>query len=156
MKIERWIDRRTGVSLVAALALALHGCGAAHPLTPSGFAAFTASEPFRAVSPDGVVYRVHREENPGEAKLAFWKEALTSRMKAKGYALSTDGDIAGADAAPGYLLELAAPLGLREHGYLIALFVRGDELVVVEASGPAESLASRRAAIVAAVTGSWF
>ena len=156
MNAEQTIERRTRGWLMAAPALAVHGCGAAHPLAPSGFAAFTESESFRAVSPDSVVYRVRCEENPGRAPLTFWKEALASRMKAKGYELRSESDVAGADAEPGYLLELAAPLGLHEHGYLIAIFVRGDELVVAEASGTTESLASRRAAIAAAVTTSPF
>jgi hypothetical protein len=156
MSTERTIrPRRRAVLLLIGFVSA--GCAAAQPVTPGGFAAFTASEPFRAVSPDGVVFRVRREENPGGAALAFWKEAVTSRMKAKGYELRADGEVGGGvDARPGFLLELAAPLGLHEHGYLLALFVRGEELVVVEASGPAASLASRRGAIVTALESSRF
>lgn len=156
MNVEGTIARRVCGRWLAPFAIlaVLAGCGAARPIAPAGFAAFTGDEPFRALSPDGVVYRVRRVENPGGAPLAFWREALVSRMEAKGYELRDEGEIGTAGAAPGYRIELAAPLGLHEHGYLIALFVRGDELVVVEASGATEALANRRAAIVAALQSS--
>lgn len=141
------------LAILATLAV-LGGCGASRPFAPAGFAAFTGDQPFRAVSPDGVVYRVRREENPGGAPLAFWREALVSRMKAKGYELRDEGELGGADSEPGYRIELAAPLGLHEHGYLIVLYVRGEELVIAEASGASEALANRRAAIVAALESS--
>lgn len=141
------------LAILATLAV-LGGCGAARPIAPAGFAAFTGDGPFRAVSPDGVVYRVRREPNPGGAPLGFWREALVSRMQAKGYDVRGEGELGGAGAEPGYRIELAAPHGLHQHGYLIALYVRGEELVIAEASGASEALASRRAAIVAALESS--
>lgn len=150
----RWATR---LLLLAAL-LALVDCAVTQPTTPLGFAAYTAAGDgaFRAVSAEGVVYRVRREPNPGEASLAFWKEALAARMRGAGYALIAEEALADAGDEPGTLLDLAAPLGTRSYGYLVGLFVRGDTLVIVEASGEREALGARRGSLIAAIRTSRF
>jgi hypothetical protein len=118
---------------------------------PRGFAAYDDRAPFRAVSPEGVVYRVRTEENDPKAELAFWREALKKRMLDAGYTLISDGDIRASDK-PGYLLELAAPQGQMDYSYLIALFVRGDRLVIAEAAGDVTKVRDRRQDLVQAMT----
>ncbi len=150
----RWTARL----LVLAALLALVDCGAAQPMTPIGFAACSGDgrTPFRAVSAEGVVYRVRREPNPGAAPLAFWKEALAARMRAAGYTVLAEDTLSDAGTAPGTLLDLVAPRGTRDQGYLVGLFVRDETLVIVEAAGERAALDARRSALLAAIHTSRF
>ena len=138
---------RTSALLAALLALA--ACRGVDAEAPDGFAAFDDWHRFRAVSADGVMYMVRAEDNDPEAKLEFWKEALKNRMKDAGYAFVTEEDIKGKQ--PGYLLELAAPVGEQDYSYMVAVFVRGGDVVIAEASGEVTHFAGRRGAIVAAL-----
>lgn len=117
---------------------------------PQGFAPYRSWWTFKAVSPDGVIYRVRSEPNKPAAELPFWREALKKRMLDAGYAFMAESDLtAGADK--GYLLELAAPQGSMDYAYLIGLFVDGGDIVIAEAAGEVTKLQPRRADIVEAM-----
>lgn len=142
----------TRLSCVVLLAVACRPYTAA---TPDGFAAFESSagrgEDFRAVSPDGVVFRVRSEPNKPEADLPFWKEALKKRMLEAGYTFFAERDIKAASGEPGYLLELSAPLGPRDYNYDVAIFHKGSKIVIAEAAGEVVRMKGRHDAIVAAL-----
>ncbi|MBN1959483.1 MAG: hypothetical protein JW841_00935 [Deltaproteobacteria bacterium] len=136
------------IASVLSTTLLLNGCRRFEAKVPDGFAAYDDGiNHFRAVSPDGVVYRVRTEKNSPEAKVVFWREALKKRMLDAGYIFTNENDIT-AGQIPGYLLELAAPVGLQDYGYLIALFVSGSRLIIVEASGEVLKLKNHRDAIL--------
>lgn len=120
---------------------------------PPDFAAYDGRAPFRAVSPDGVVYRV-RSESPGAdgARLEFWSEALRERMEDAGYEVLSDSEIE-ANGVGGYLLELTAPRGPEDWLYLIAVFVldEDEDVVVVEAAGEVTRVDARKSDIIAAM-----
>ena len=118
---------------------------------PQGFAAYGDWFGFRAVSPEGVVYRVRAEANEPKAELAFWREALKKRMLDAGYTFIAEGDIRASDKA-GYLLELAAPQGPMDYSYLIGLFVDGDSLVIAEVAGEVTKVRDRRKDVVTAMS----
>lgn len=124
---------------------------------PSGFAAYEprTKRTFRAVSPDGVVYRVRTVATDAEgADLAFWKEALRRHLKASGYEVLRDGDLGGGE--DGYLLELTAPRGPDDVLYLVGLKVQDDDVLVLEAAGEVSRLESRRAEVLDAMrTARW-
>lgn len=118
---------------------------------PQGFAAYENIEKTRAVSPDGVMYRIREEKNKPYAELPFWREALKKRMLDAGYRFMSEDDIKAGER-PGYLLELAAPLGARDFSYLIALFVNDNEqLVIVEAAGDMALFEKWRPEIIKAI-----
>jgi hypothetical protein len=118
---------------------------------PQGFADYDDWFGFRAVSPEGVVYRVRAEDNDPKAELSFWREALKKRMLDAGYTFISDGDIK-ANGRAGYLLELAAPQGPMDYSYLVALFVDGDKLVVAEVAGEVTKVRGRRQELVSAIS----
>ena len=95
-------------SLLLAALLAITACSGVDAVAPEGFAAFDDFGDFRAVSADGVMYRVRVEENDPEATLDFWKEALRKRMENAGYRVVAEQDLTA--ARPAYLLQLAASL----------------------------------------------
>jgi hypothetical protein len=120
------------------------------PAVPEGFSAFRKPKRFRAVTPDEVVYRVRTEKHEPEAELAFWKEALKERMVAAGYRVVAESEIQ-ADGATGALLELQAPYGTQDYGYVVAVFPVGKKLVLAEAAGEITKLQARREAVLGAI-----
>jgi hypothetical protein len=117
---------------------------------PEGFAPYKAKKVFRAVSPDGVVFRVRAAEHEPQADLAFWKEAMGKRMEEAGYGVQAQAEIE-ASGTPGALLELTAPYGTDDYSYLLAVFPAGRELIIVEAAGEVATFAARREAVIAAI-----
>ncbi len=119
---------------------------------PDGFAAYDKARPFRAVSPDGVLFQVRTAKHEPEATLDFWKEALKKRMLDAGYTFVAERDVE-ASGAKGYLIELAAPMGAEDDSYWVAVFPDGRRLVIVEAAGEAGRFLARGEAIRAAILG---
>ncbi len=138
--------------LLAAVALGAlgNGCRGFDAEAPAGFAAYDDWSQFRAVSANGIMYRVRTGENEPQAKLKFWSEALKKRMLDTGYAFIRDGAIKAGNE-PGYLLELAAPVGQQDYSFLVAVFVRGSDLIIAEAAGEVTRFAKHRDAVVAAI-----
>lgn len=135
---------------ILVLAFLLAGCTPFQATAPDGFAPFDDWGEFRAVSPEGVTFRVRAEDNEPEADLAFWAEALKNRMDDAGYVFVEDGDVS-AGSVKGYRLELAAPFGQEDYTYLIAIFVSGSNIVIVESAGEVTRFSERRAAVDAAI-----
>jgi hypothetical protein len=117
---------------------------------PQGFARYTKTREIKAVSPEGVTYRVRSEANKPFAQLPFWKEALKKRMLDAGYIFLGEAPVT-ADKREGYLLELTAPYGQQDYTYLIAVFALKREIVIVEAAGEVTELTARRDDILAAI-----
>ncbi|MFZ5569420.1 MAG: hypothetical protein ACOZF0_03370 [Thermodesulfobacteriota bacterium] len=129
------------------------GCPARQQwIAPAGFAVYPNEKPLKAVSPDGVVYRVRVEPNKQyRAGLPFWKEAMKKRMLDVGYVFQRETDIT-ANGKSGYLLELAAPVGAKDYLYLIAFFIDDeDNLVIMESAGEVTRFDPRRKDIVTAI-----
>jgi hypothetical protein len=122
----------------------------ARPVAPEGFAPFRLKRGFAAVSPDDVVFRVRVTKNKPRADLAYWTEALRTRLVEAGYRLTGEGEMPSAGAAGRYL-ELVAPDGERDARWLVALYVDGSRITVIEAAGEAARFAARREAIVKAI-----
>ena len=121
------------------------------PAVPDGFAPYKARGVVKAVSPEGVMYRVRETPNKPEANLEFWKEALVTRQKRAGYKVVKEGDIE-AGKLKGGLLELQAPMGAQDYTYLLAIFVKGDTLIVVESAGEVKLFETHRKAILDAIS----
>lgn len=131
------------------LLLLCTGCGV-DATAPDGFAVYEGRGAFRAVSPEGVVYRVRTVDNKPRADLEFWREALRKRMLDAGYRLLAEDDVRTGNL-DGYRLELAAPVGEQDYAYLVAIFVLGDELLVAESAGEVSRFQTVREAVLEAV-----
>jgi len=137
--------------VLAGLLLICAGCvTTATHATPEGFAEYTESDTYKAISPEGVVYRVRTEKNRPYAELAFWKEALKKRMMDAGYVFLRESTITAGERE-GYLLELTAPLDQSDYGYMMAIFVNNEEIIIAEAAGEVLHLKERRQAILSAI-----
>lgn len=144
------MTRSARLLVVAALCLFGSGCRGFDAEAPAGFATYDDWSQFRAISADGIMYRVRTGDNDPEAKLKFWSEALKKRMLDAGYAFISDGEVKAGNR-PGYLLELAAPVGQEDYSFLVAVFVRGSDLIIAEAAGEVTRFAKHREAVVAAI-----
>jgi hypothetical protein len=129
------------------LLAALGACATPPPVTPpTGFAVYDESEIVRAVSPEGVRFRVHYEDHEPEQSLEFWREALRRHLDRSGYGLLAEAEFK-AVSGDGVLFEWVAPVGTEDWVYLTAVVPAGDQLIVAEAAGPAELYRRRRDAI---------
>lgn len=147
MRVEPWV-------LALGLGAAAFGFGCRAPFeasAPAGFAAFEGADPFRAVSPDGVLYRVRAEPAGAEGgDLAFWSETLRRHLESSGYQVQSEGPLDGGPV-DGHLIRSTAPRGPEDWRYLVALFVRGDQVVIVEAAGEVTRLDAHEDEILAAI-----
>jgi hypothetical protein len=122
----------------------------ASPVTPDGFYPWKKTSHYRAVTPDGVMYRVRSTKHKPAAELEFWKEALKERMVAAGYTVAGEQDVS-ASGVKGALLELRAPLGQQDWTYLVGVFPDGKKLVIVESAAEITLFEKRKAAVIAAI-----
>jgi hypothetical protein len=133
--------KRTGLTiLMAAQAMMLFSCAHFTAHSPSGFAAYKSRCTFKAVSPDGVIYRVRSVENKPKAQLPFWNEAVITRMKNAGYTL-VDTSLIIVQRHDAFISELAAPLGTEDHSYL----------TIVEAACEVSKFQKRKPEIIEAI-----
>ena len=129
----------------------LTSCASFKAQAPSNFAAFSEEDKkFRAISSDGVLYRVSEYEQKSEASMDFWKEALLLKMKNSNYKqeeelnLTIDGK-----AAIGYVFSFVNNLG--SDLYLVAAVPAKNKMLVIEASAESEKFISRKNDILEAI-----
>ncbi len=124
------------LALLAVLG-ALFSCRTAPTLrvqAPSGFAEEEGREVYRAVSPEGLLYRVRTVANSPRKDLSFWSEALRHHLSQEGYR-AIGGQQRFSGAGEGVFYEWAIPYGNQDAIYLTALLVFGDRIVIAEAGG---------------------
>lgn len=114
---------------------------------PQGFAAYQSAKKQAAISPEGIVYAIRHEKNEPMADLSFWKKAMKKRLLETGYIFVAESDLQG-QKQQGYLLELAAPVGKEDFAWIIALYVQGKQLHIIQASGEEKKLKQHRKAIL--------
>jgi hypothetical protein len=146
---------RLTIFFALASLLAAAGCRPFEAQAPAGFAPYESGsalgrKAFRAVSAEGVVFRVRAESTKSKAALPFWKEAIKKRMLDAGYTFVSEADLTS-PGGPGYLLELAAPIGARDYSYLVAIFVKDTDLVIAEAAGEVLPVVRHKKAIGEAI-----
>lgn len=153
------ISRLASGAVASALVMGVvAGCGF-QPQAPREFARYPRGVvfkgPMRSVSPDGVLFTVRSEKNKPEADLAFWRDAMKTRMSQAGYRVVADTSckMKGADAA---LLKLAAPVGNQDYLYWIAFSLNASRsrILVAEAAGESRTFLARQDEISKAIAGS--
>lgn len=147
-----------GILKTGAIAAVLAGC-AFHPQAPAEFAQYPRGivfkGPLEAVSPDGVLFTVRTEKNKPKADLAFWRDAMKTRMGQAGYRVVAD-TACSMQGREGALLKLAAPVGNQDYLYWIAftLSPSGTRILVAEAAGEARKFLARQDDIGKAIASS--
>jgi hypothetical protein len=120
--------------------LPLLGCAAPRLKVqpPAGFAEAQPGKnaAYRALSPEGLLYRVRLFPNRPQKPLAFWGETLKNHLIKEGYRLNGDRLDFQASGTPGISFEWVVPYGSESYLYLTAVLVTGKRIVLAEAAGP--------------------
>ncbi len=132
----------------ALLLLSLLAGACATPIhLPKDFLELTDRSDFQAVTGDDARIWIRELTDPNEASLDFWATALEHDFtKQRGYELVKKGDVK-AHGATGRWFECAANVRGERIGYLVALWVSGHDLTVVEFAARAEVFAARVEAV---------
>jgi hypothetical protein len=133
----------------------LGGCQTSRIDTPSGFVeveTYHGDPIYRAVSAEGVKIEYRTHENPNGGTLEFWRRAVQRTLvEGKGHTLAESREITSDSGADGRLLRLSKQRGGADFSYLVALYVRGGKVHVVEAGGRREDVAGYEEGLLAAL-----
>ena len=127
--------------LCAAMTLLPAACTTFQIHAPAGFAELTEDEryDYRATNADGVVIAVRALRNSPEAGLEFWGHVVDERLRRDGYLADGAAEAVHDErGVPGVMLRYHCTIGGRAHRYLVAVYVRGSKVYVLEAGGDRE------------------
>ena len=132
-------------------ALLLFSCASFKAKEPKNFAAYESeSDKFKAISADGVLYRVSAYEQKSEASMDFWREAFLLKMRNSNYKQEDSLNInIGGKAAIGYIFSFANSTG--HDLYLVAAVQSKEKMLVVEATGESAKFENRKKDILDAI-----
>jgi hypothetical protein len=137
------IRTATRGAALAVLALFAQACSISMRL-PKDFLRLEHRGDLQAVTGDDARIWAREFEDENEAPLPFWAAAVEHDLvQQRGYELIAKGDIEGKRGTGGVWLECAANVRGERIGYLLALWVRGHEVRVVEFTARAEVFAAR-------------
>jgi hypothetical protein len=132
--------------------LFLFSCASFNAKEPNNFAAYSESkgDKFKAISSNGVLYRVSAYEQKSEASMDFWKEAFLLKMKNSNYKQEDSLTISiGGKAAIGYIFSFANSAG--QDLYLVAAVQSKEKMLVVEAIGESAKFENHKKDILDAI-----
>ena len=134
-------------ALLVVLASFAAGCSVSMQL-PKDFLELRDGDELQAVTGDDARLWARVFEVDHAASLAFWSEAVEHDfVHQRGYEVVGRGAIEGKRSAAGVWWECAANVRGERIGYLLALWVAGDEVRVVEFAARAEVFAARLDAV---------
>jgi len=131
----------TFLALALSAFSALSGCASVAKLdTPSGFATLDRDDTFayRALSAKGVVVATRTEKNELRGNTEFWSESIDLKLAREGYVKKAELNVRSNAGVEGRQLRYAVDHNGREHRYWVTVFLKGDRVVVVEATGDAQ------------------
>lgn len=140
------------IFLVVALAAlsTLSGCASRAKLdTPIGFATLERDDNFayRALSAKGVVVATRTEKNDLAGNTEFWSESIDQRLSSSGYVKKSEKNVRTESGLEGRQIRYVVDRGGREHAYWVTVFLKGDRVVLVEATGDTQHFAPLEATI---------
>lgn len=142
---------RCTTTLLFLLSALAGGCAAPIRL-PKDFLVLDATVGYQAVTGDDARVWIRDFEDPNEASLSFWAKAVEHEFtQQRGYDLVAKGSVKNRRGQEGAWFECAANVGGERIGYLVAIWVDGDEVQVVEFAARAEVFAERVEAVRAAL-----
>jgi len=139
---------RRAAWLLPALGMLLASCSPLKVEAPEGFAEMdNRGRTFRAVSPEGMLFRVRVLKNAPAKALPFWSEALASQLRKEGYRGGGQPVEFPSGGRTGILYEWAAPYGNQSYLYLTALVVSRRRIALAEAAAPYPVFVQHRQAL---------
>jgi hypothetical protein len=118
---------------------------------PEAFKRFEETDDFRYITADGVRLRGRLLKNEPIADLAFWREALRGHLEKRGYVFQSEDCFRTAAGLDGCTLDFVLPHGAEDWVHSETLFVRGEDLMLVEVAGPFALYTPHKASLQAAL-----
>ncbi len=115
----------------------LAACGSA-PYTmtaPQQFKRFEDDREFKLITADGVMLKAREMDNYPQASLEFWTDAAKQHLEKSGYIHETTICFKTTEKKDACTLRFALPHGAEDWIFQETIFVEGDTLVLVEATG---------------------
>jgi hypothetical protein len=103
---------------------------------PEGFAELKGRQTYRAISPEGMLYRIRSVKNDPRKDLEFWGEALENHLVKEGYRLNGEAQSFTNGDREGLSYEWVLPYGNESYLYLTALVVTDKTITLAEATAP--------------------
>jgi hypothetical protein len=126
--------RRILLLLPLTLLLMAASCSRVTVTAPEGFAELKGGRSYRAVSPEGLQYRVRSIKNEPPKSLEFWGEALENHLVKEGYRLNGKARSFASGDREGLSFEWVLPYGNESYLYLTALIVTEKTITLAEAA----------------------
>jgi len=136
------------IVLILLLSLSLFACSNLEVKKPAGFAETVRKTEYRAISPEGMLYRVRSVENYPVKDIDFWSKALKNQLAKEGYLLTDAGDEFTAGNHRGVLYEWGVRYGNEDFIYLTAIIVFDNRITIAEAGGEHTVYAKYRKSIL--------
>jgi hypothetical protein len=128
--------RRVLLLIVPALLMLAVSCSRVTVDSPAGFAELKGGRTYRAVSPEGMRYRVRSLKNEPQKDLSFWGDALENHLAKEGYHPGGEAQSFESGDREGAWYEWILPMGNQSYFYLTALIVTDKTIILAEAAAP--------------------
>lgn len=129
-------------SFVAVALLPVVQCRTFEATAPHGFAVYENrslfSNEFKAITADGVRYRVRTVKNEPEGDAALWKQTLVKSLEKKGFRILNSSSLQTEQGRSMQVVNSQLSAGGEDYLYLTAFIVDGKRIILVEAGGPKE------------------
>lgn len=104
---------------------------------PEGFAKAIPGSGYyyKAISPEGMIFKVRKEDNYPEKDIIFWSNALKNKLEKEGYKNKNSGDKFTAGDNEGDYFEWIVHYNNRDWIYLTAIIISGEKIIIAEAVG---------------------
>jgi hypothetical protein len=144
--------RRLLLPLVLALFMLGVSCSRISVVPPEGFAELKGGRSYRAISPEGMLYRVRSIKNEPQKDLAFWGDALENHLSKEGYRSGKAAQSFESGDREGLYYEWILPSGHESYLYLTALIVTEKTITLAEAAAPHPVFTRHRQALLDSLT----
>jgi len=140
------------VLLSIAAVLFLH-CGTTQSIVlPEGFARYEKpKKDVKAITADGVRLFTSRFENKPKGDLSLWVESLSEQLTQTGYRV-VDKKSIKAGSLEGVAIESHASYAGQDFSYLVAVFVKDDNVFTVESTGERKAFDKIKPALFQSLT----
>jgi hypothetical protein len=143
--------RRLLLSLALVLFTLTVSCSRLSVVPPEGFAELKGGKSYRAVSPEGMLYRIRSIKNEPQKDLSFWGEALQNHLNKEGYRSNGEGQSFESGDLEGMYYEWILPSGNESYFYLTAILVTDRTITLAEAAAPHSVFTRYRQTLVASL-----
>ena len=144
--------RRLLLPLGLALMLLTVSCSRISVTPPEGFAELKGGRSYRALSPEGMLYRIRSIKNEPQKDLSFWGDALQNHLRKEGYRSSAAAQSFESGGREGVYYEWILPAGHDSYFYLTALIVTDRTITLAEAAAPHPVFTRHRQALLDSLT----